>query len=246
MVYFIASIFTWIFFFVSSLVFFPILALIRAFTQPFDSRRLWLAHQFTSIWGSSFTWLNPLWKVKITGKNNIEKGKTYVMVSNHQSLLDILVLFRLFRQYKWVAKIELFKVPILGWTMLLNRYIAIDRTNKTSHLKMMKKCEINLANRNSIMIFPEGTRSEDGQIQSFKDGAFKLALDTHTDILPIVLSGTAESIPKSGLMFKKFQTIRVQVLPAVPYNQFSGKSVRELANEVREMMLPVYDNLSRK
>ena len=101
-------------------------AVIRVVTGPFD-RRLVLLHRFTCFWASLYTWCNPAWQVTVEGCDKIRPGTTYVMVANHLSLIDILVLFRLFRHFKWVSKIENFKVPFIGWNMRLNRYIELRR-----------------------------------------------------------------------------------------------------------------------
>src|ERR1035437_9216243 len=122
MYYFIVSITSWFLFFLSWFIIFPIICVIWVFTRWTDPS-LKLVHWSSCVWGSVLTWVNPLWKVKISGREKIKKGQTYVMVCNHQSMLDILVLFRLFKRFKWVSKAELFKIPIVGWNMSLNRYI---------------------------------------------------------------------------------------------------------------------------
>jgi 1-acyl-sn-glycerol-3-phosphate acyltransferase len=165
------------------------------------------------------------------------------MICNHQSMLDIIVLYRLFVHFKWVAKKELFKVPISGWNMTLNRYISVDRGNKASHIKMLKQCEDNLKNGNSIMIFPEGTRSVDGQIHNFKEGAFKIALVSKVPILPIVLDGTSDLLPKNGFIFRKKSTIKVKVLDPIPYESFANSTPKDLAEKMREIMTGQFQQL---
>src|SRR5882724_9659342 len=97
----------WVFLVLSSVVLFPVAVLVWAVTAPFD-RRLVGLHRFTCFWASLYTWLNPAWRVRVEGREKIRRGAAYVMVANHQSLLDILVLFRLFVHFKWVSKIENF------------------------------------------------------------------------------------------------------------------------------------------
>src|SRR6185369_1806471 len=121
----------WIFLVVTSILLFPLALLIWALTVLFD-RRLILLHRFTCFWASLYTWLNPAWRVRIEGRDRIAPNTAYVMVANHQSLLDILVLFRLFVHYKWVSKIENFRVPCVGWNMSLNRYIKLRRGSRES------------------------------------------------------------------------------------------------------------------
>jgi 1-acyl-sn-glycerol-3-phosphate acyltransferase len=101
----VGSIAFWMFILFSSLILFPIACLVRITTFLFD-RRLTLLHRFTSYWGSLYTWVNPLWRVQIEGRRNLPHAGAYVIVSNHQSLVDIFVLFRLPIHYKWVSKIS--------------------------------------------------------------------------------------------------------------------------------------------
>ena len=114
------------FVFLTSAFFFP-LALIIWLTTVLLDKRLRLLHGFTCFWASSYIWLMPPWSVSIKGKENIDANDTYVIVSNHQSLVDILVAFTLFIHLNWVSKAELFNIPLIGWNMVLNRYIRLRR-----------------------------------------------------------------------------------------------------------------------
>src|SRR5437870_1322111 len=183
----------WVFLVASSIVLFPVALVIWAVTAPVDRRRA-LLHRFTCFWASLYTWLNPAWRVRVEGRERIRPDAAYVMVANHQSLLDILVLFRLFVHFKWVSKIENFRVPFIGWNMALNRYIKLRRGSRESVARALDACERALAQGSSIMMFPEGTRSPDGRLRAFKPGAFTLAQRTGAPILPIVIEGTASAL----------------------------------------------------
>jgi 1-acyl-sn-glycerol-3-phosphate acyltransferase len=222
----------WAFLTLSSIALFPVAALIWAVTAPFDRRRVWL-HRFTCCWGSLYTWLNPAWPVRIEGRERIRPDETYVMVANHLSLLDILVLFRLFTHFKWVSKIENFRVPFVGWNMSMNRYIKLRRGDRASVVKMMKACRQTLDEGNSIMMFPEGTRSPTGRMRAFKTGAFELALESRRPILPIVVRGTSDALPKRGFVLRGRHPIRVDVLEALPHESFRGDSIEALTERVR-------------
>jgi 1-acyl-sn-glycerol-3-phosphate acyltransferase len=224
----------WVFLVVSSLLCFPVALLIWATTAPFDRRRAVL-HQFTCFWASLYTWLNPAWRVAVTGREHIRREATYVMVANHQSLLDILVLFRLFVHFKWVAKIELFKIPCIGWNMSLNRYVRLRRGDAESIARMMQTCEQRMAEGSSIMMFPEGTRSADGHLKPFKHGAFTLAKQVGAPLLPIVVEGTADALPKRGFVLQGRHPIRVRVLPEIAYERFASESVPELTERVHAL-----------
>jgi 1-acyl-sn-glycerol-3-phosphate acyltransferase len=221
----------WAFLVVSSLLCFPVALVIWAVTAPFDRRRAVL-HQFTCFWASLYTWLNPVWPVTVAGREHIRREATYVMVANHQSLLDILVLFRLFVHFKWVAKIELFKIPCIGWNMSLNRYVKLRRGDPESIARMMWTCERRIADGSSIMMFPEGTRSADGRLKPFKHGAFTLAQRARVPLLPIVIEGTADALPKRGFILQGRHHIRVRVLPEIPYADFARERVEVLTERV--------------
>ena len=226
------SLLFWVFMVVSSLLLFPVALLIWAVTVVFD-RRLVLLHRFTCFWASLYTWLNPAWRVRIEGRARIRPGVAYVMVANHQSLLDILVLFRLFVHFKWVSKIENFRVPAIGWNMSLNRYIKLRRGDRESVAQMMQACERAIAAGSSIMMFPEGTRSADGRLRRFKDGAFVLAQRAGVPLLPIVVHGTAQALPKRGFVLRGRHAITVRVLDEIPHSTFAQSPIDVLTENVR-------------
>jgi 1-acyl-sn-glycerol-3-phosphate acyltransferase len=217
----------WIFLGLSSIALFPIALLIWLVTAPFDPRRA-ILHRFTCFWASLYTWLNPAWPVHIEGRERVRRGVTYVMVANHQSFLDILVLFRLFVHFKWVSKIEIFSVPLIGWNMSLNRYIRLRRGDRESIREMMTASEAALAGGSSIMMFPEGTRSADGRLKPFKSGAFVLAKRMNLPLLPIVVRGTSQALPKRGFVLRGRHHIRIEVRGEIPPESFADISAEEL------------------
>jgi len=229
----VLSLVFWLFLAFSSIVLFPVALVVWAVTAPFDRRRV-LLHRFTCFWASLYTWLNPAWRVRVEGREKIRRDAAYVIVANHQSLLDILVLFRLFVHFKWVSKIENFRVPFIGWNMSLNRYIKLRRGSSESVTRMMQECEQTLARGSSVMMFPEGTRSRDGRLQPFKPGAFALAQLTQAAILPIVVEGTARALPKRGFVLQGRHEIRVRVLDEIPYASFAGRPVEVVSESVRD------------
>ena len=229
------SLLFWTFLTTTSILLYPVAVVIWAVTAPFDRRRR-LLHQFTCFWASLYTWSNPAWPVTIEGRERIDRETAYVMVANHLSLLDILVFFRLFTHFKWVSKIENFRVPWIGWNMTLNEYIPLKRGDKESILQMLQACRETLAAGNSIMMFPEGTRSPDGRLRSFKTGAFELAKDTGNPILPIIVTGTANALPKRGFVLRGRHPIRVKVLDGIPHEAFADESVEDLTDRVRTLI----------
>lgn len=231
----ILSLFFWGFMLLSSILLFPVALTLRVFTAPFD-RQLRILHQFTSLWGSLYTWCNPLWSVRIHGMELIDRSEAYVMVCNHQSLLDILILFRLRVHYKWVSKGENFRIPFIGWNMTLNRYIRIERGKLRGNLQMMRDAEQALREGNSIMIFPEGTRSADGAVGPFKDGAFELAQRTGRPILPLVVDGTARALPKRGFVLRGTSAMTIRILPPISVAEIARDGAAATRERVRQMI----------
>ncbi len=240
----VSSLMFWIFLVVSSIVLFPIALLIWAVTVLVD-RKLVVLHRFTCFWASLYTWMNPAWRVRIEGREKIRPDAAYVMVANHQSLLDILVLFRLFVHFKWVSKVENFQVPCIGWNMSLNRYIKLRRGDKESIAQMMDACADTLAQGSSVMMFPEGTRSPDGRLRAFKHGAFTLAQRAGRPLLPIVLQGTAHALPKRGFVLQGRHQIRVRVLDEIPHLSFAHKPVEALTQEVHDYIAAALSDLAQ-
>ena len=135
-----------------AILFVPAL-LIWLVTLPFDKRKV-IQHQYTCFWGALYTWCFPFWRTHVSGRKNIRRGVTYVIVSNHQSQLDILLAFNLFRHFKWVSKAEVFKLPFVGWNMYLNRYVRLVRGDKESIEKLMVTSEERLREGSSVYICP--------------------------------------------------------------------------------------------
>lgn len=189
---------------------------------------------FTSFWACLYLWIVPAWSVTTAGRDKIRRDATYIVVSNHQSQLDILVAFHLFFPFKWVSKAEVFKLPFIGWNMALNRYIRLKRGDKESIRQMMAACEKALAQGCSVFFFPEGTRSKTGHMKPFKPGAFILAHQMKLPILAVAISGTQKALPKHSLNFHGRHAIRIEVLEEIPYASFAQLSVEQTAAMVRQ------------
>src|SRR6185437_9428296 len=167
------SVVYWIFLCSTCVTYFAGAVAIWALTWPFDRKRR-ILHLYSCFWAQTYFWVNPLWRLRIEGRDKLPWHGPAVIVANHQSLGDILVLFGLFRPYKWVSKASVFKVPFLGWNMKLNGYVGLVRGDKDSIARMMAECKAWLEKGVPVLLFPEGTRSPDGEVKPFKDGAFRL------------------------------------------------------------------------
>lgn len=220
--------YTSIFFFFGALI-------LRIITQLFDPK-LRILHLYTCFWSSCYIWLMKCWKYEVRGKSNVDRNKTYVVVSNHQSQLDILLAFTCFFHFKWVSKIEIFSIPLIGWNMRLNKYIKLKRGDKKSIGEMMDDCEATLKEGSSVYLFPEGTRSETGVLRPFKKGAFQLAKDLKLPIMPIAINGTINALPKHTINYRGVHRMSMDIMPPVPYEKIENMSVDEAAEYVRSMI----------
>ena len=221
----------WCFLALSCIPLFAGALLIWLVTRPFDrvGRAL---HLYTCAWAQLYFWVNPAWHLRIEGREHLPRRGAAVLVSNHASLGDILVLFGLFSPYKWVSKASVFQVPFIGWNMRLNQYVPLVRGNSESIGRMMSACARWLKEGVPVLLFPEGTRSPDGEMKAFKDGAFRLAIEAGSPVIPIALSGTADVLPKHGFVLRRPADCRVRVLEAVDPRPFGGDVVA-LREEVR-------------
>jgi 1-acyl-sn-glycerol-3-phosphate acyltransferase len=213
------SIIVWLAGVVFLVLFFPLTFFTWLITMPFDRNRR-ITHLILNWQSWIIVWLMPIWKINIEGREKAVKGTAYVIISNHQSILDIILINSLRYRFKWISKIENMKLPILGWYLRMADYIIINRGNTESKEEMMEKSYQCLKQGISIMMFPEGTRSADWEIGFFKRGAFQLAINAHVPILPIVVDGSGGVLPKHGLIFTTGHKIRIKVFDPVQPESF--------------------------
>ena len=178
--------------------------------------------------------LNPFWKVTVEGLRNIDHNKTYVIIANHQSLADIVVVYQTKMQFKWVAKASLFSIPVLGWSMSLGKHVRLERGSFSSVKQIYKEAATWLRKGMSVLFFPEGTRSETGDIKDFQNGAFKLAIREKIPILPIAIRGTGNALPKGNWLFTSKVQVSLKVLPAIDASKFNISDFAALRDQARE------------
>ncbi len=173
----------------------PVQALLFLLTAPFDENRT-VPGRFLRLVGVFLTKCFPPWRLAVLGR--WPEGGPFVVVANHQSMLDILFLSRLPREMKWVAKEELFRIPWMGWMFRMAGDIPIRRGDAESGGEALALAKAYLARGMNVMLFAEGTRSRTGALLPFKKGAFRLAVEARVPVLPIAVHGTAEGMPKGG------------------------------------------------
>ena len=236
----VAAIFISILYSLSGIIFvFPL-------TFFFDPIKRSAMHQVARGWGKALLAVNPFWKLEVSGESHIDPRSRYVIAANHQSLLDILVVLAALKvNFKFIAKQELFAVPFVGWHMALTGYVALERGNAESGRKTLESSRRYLKNGVSVLYFPEGTRSPDGRIHEFKTGAFKLAQDENVEVLPVVIDGTGDAIPKKSWRLAKHSCFHVSIGKPVRISGRDSLAAVEAAKKIRQEMTQQLDNLRR-
>lgn len=172
--------------------------------------------------------------IEVAGLELAPEGETFVVMSNHQSLYDIPVIFQVLkRRVRMVAKTELFRVPVWSRAMRAAGFVEVDRQNRERAISSLQRAKDALASGTSIWIAPEGTRSESGRLAPFKQGGFHLALDTGARILPVAINGTRDVLLARGWTVHDDQSVRVTVCPPVDPNEFGHERRQELSQAVR-------------
>ena len=216
--------------------FFPVLAIFFVLS-PFD-RSMKQVHPLISLWARTVFTARPLMHVRLEGTHHLKPGATYVLVANHQSLADILAVLHIQHPFKFIAKKELFWIPFLGWSLSLTGYIPLVRGDLKSGKEALEKASDYLKQGVSVLFFPEGTRSPDGEIRDFKIGAFKLAVETGVPVVPIVIDGTHGLLPKGSRLLARRVEVLVKVeAPERPSGGGEDGLVEQFCGGVRSKMI---------
>lgn len=212
------------------------------FTKPFDSQGHYI--HFLSRWWTKIPLNLQLgWNIKVDGLENIDKKSAYVIVVNHQSMLDIPLIYHLPLNFKWVSKREVYYIPIIGWILKMHCDIVIKRGASKDAKKIIIEGGHWLKAGTSIVIFPEGTRTKDGEIGRFKDGAFLLAKSANVAILPCVIDGSA-TIWESRWSLRRKHQIKVRILPPISQEEVQNTGVRILATKVQHQIKEAHNILT--
>ena len=187
--------------------------------------------------GIVVTKLNPLWTLRVDGIPALRMGAPYVMVSNHQSLADIPLISHLPWEMKWIAKRSLFRLPLIGWMMRMAGDIPLERTDARSGARSLLRAARYLRQGCPVMFFPEGTRSTDGRVGRFHDGAFRLALRERASVVPIAIDGSHACLPKHSWRFGAARTIRVRVLPPIEVADLGPDQTAALRERARRAII---------
>ena len=237
----LVSLWTWLVLVVSVLLWLPLMLAARLATLG-DSGRYWVGYLFRQI-GVVTARLTPYWRFSYRGTMPADPRRPYVVVSNHESFTDILLISHLPWEMKWLSKAELFRIPVMGWLMHLAGDVPVKRGFGPSAVEAMAKCREILGHKVSVMIFPEGTRSLTTELLPFKDGAFRLAIDAGVPILPLALHGTATALRKHDWRIGR-STAVVEVLAPVETAGLTPADVPALKERVRTTIVAARDRLA--
>ncbi len=209
----------------------PVVALVYAATRPFDAG-LYAAGRTFRLVAVATLKLNPFWRFGIRGTPPRDPRRPYLVVANHESYADIFLLSKLPWEMKWLSKDTMFRIPCMGWMMRMAGDIRITRGNRDSAIQALAQCRDRLQKRVSVMIFPEGTRSRDGAMLPFKDGAFRLAIELGVPVLPIAVAGTRGAMAKGTFRFRKARAL-ASILEPVETTGLTRRDVARLREDVR-------------
>lgn len=240
----IFTLFMWVYIILSCLLLFPVNLLVFILAYPFDKKRT-VIHEMSRFWGQQYYWIAPGWDIEVVGKDKINRNDKYIIVSNHQSLLDICLLYVIPLNFRWVSKEEVKQIPIVGWMLSIHGDITIHRGHTESTKKMNREVETWLNRNVSISMFPEGTRTKDGNIQRFKEGAFVMAKNNNVKILPVVTNGNFNVMSKGSWTFNPMQKFKVRILEPISLEEIQAKSSKELALEVHDRMCKAFEKMKQ-
>ncbi len=202
---------------------------------PFDRGRR-TVHELSRVLVRIFFAVPPRWRQRIEGLEHVDRSRPYVIVLNHNTVVDIPALYYLPLNFRWVSKREVFRVPFFGQFLVLHGDICIDRGRASEAMaQLLREGGKWLGRGASVAIFPEGTRSKDGEIRRFKAGAFLLAKELGVPILPVVMDGT-RTLMRPNLLFNWGNRIRIRVLPPVSADEVAASEVHELMERTNAAM----------
>ena len=227
----ILSAWSWFTFGVLVVVWLPLMTAVWLVTAPFDNGRYRTGYLFRKL-PVVHSYINPFWKFRVSGSLPSDPRRPYVVVSNHESFVDILLISHLPFEMKWLSKAEMFKIPVVGWLMSLANDIRLSRGEISSASDAMKQCADRLSKKVSVLIFAEGTRSTTGELGKFKNGAFRLAIETGCPILPVAVHGCRSALrPKDWRM--GFSTAEVRVLEPIEVEGLTNRDMYALRDKAR-------------
>ncbi|MFN2387848.1 MAG: lysophospholipid acyltransferase family protein [Thermoanaerobaculia bacterium] len=209
----------------------PLMAVARLVTRGSDPDRYRIGRLFhdTAVWAVR---LNPFWKFRVVQEFRPDPRRPYLFVANHVSNADVFLLAMLPWEMKWLSKQSIFDIPLLGWQMGMAGDVPLVRGDKGSGRQAIEALRAHLKRKVSVLVFPQGTRGEEGAVGSFREGAFRLAIEEQADVVPLAVFGTERALPRHSLMLRPGEAT-VTVLPPVPVAGMGVADAPRLAETVR-------------
>jgi 1-acyl-sn-glycerol-3-phosphate acyltransferase len=209
---------------------FPVALVVRLVTWPFDRHRMATSRSLRAL-GELLVSAFPFWRVTVEGTLPPPPA-TFVVVPNHQSLVDALAVACLPREMKWIGKQEVFRIPWIGWAFHLAGYVPVDRNDKVSGSAALARLRRYLDAGIPVGLFAEGTRSRDGSLRPFRAGPFKLAIDAGVPVIPVVIRGAGAAMPPDGALIRPSE-VRVRILAPLPTSTLGVGDVDRLREQAR-------------
>jgi len=227
----------WLFFW---LIFFTLLLFIPIITAAMLGKTGNTAFSITRLWAMGILAVTGT-RTTVRGKENIDKSRSYIIISNHQSHFDILaIVVRLGIQYRWIIKKEIRKVPLFGYALHASRNIFIDRSNRQSAISSINDGVDRLPPGVGVLFFAEGTRSPDGTIREFKKGGFVTAVEKGLPILPVTVNGSRKVLPKHRLVYRSGK-IEVVVAKPIETVDCTPETIDALVKKTRDTIIANFD-----
>lgn len=193
-----------------------------------------IVHACVKRWARAVVALNPYWQLRIDDRAHLDARRAYVFVANHQSFADVVVLPHVGLPYKCLSKAGLFHIPFIGWTLSLSRNIPLRRGSAHSMHRAMEQARYWVRRRMPVAFFAEGTRSRTGCLQPFKPGAFKLAIETGTPIVPLAIAGTRDALPRGSWRFDHTAHGTLTIFPPIETTGLRANDVDRLIRQAFE------------
>ncbi|MCU0259604.1 MAG: 1-acyl-sn-glycerol-3-phosphate acyltransferase [Ilumatobacteraceae bacterium] len=235
------SIWSWFVLGVLVLLWLPMVAVVRLVTAPFDPGRYHAGLLFRKL-AVVHQKLTPLWRFRVVGEVPPDPRRPYVVVANHESFVDILLISHLPMEMKWLSKVEIFKIPVVGWLMSLAGDIKLTRGDRKSIVLALRECRDRLDKKVSVMVFPEGTRSASGELGPFKDGAFAIAIEAGVPILPLVVHGARTALVKHDWRLGVSEA-EVHILEPISTEGLTRADVADLRDRTRALIAAELDRM---
>ena len=237
----VVSVWAWLALGISVIVTLPRVTVLWLLTRRSDPGRYRTGFAFRQL-AVIHQKLNPLWKFSVTGTIPSDPRRPYMVVANHESFVDILLIAHLPFEMKWLSKSEFFRYPLIGWMMRMAGDIRLDRGDRKSKVRVLHEMQDRLSKQVSVMVFPEGTRSQSGELGDFYYGAFRVAIQAGVPILPLAVIGTRDALIKRDWRFGSSHA-EVRVLDPIPTEGLTRADTAALRDRARAAIAAALDEM---